>query len=125
MRNVLVLATLASLLTIMLHAQEKPEHQCCCTTYDTGQCLIKVQKDVDAALNATYRLALQRWKNPQFSARLRKAERAWIAYRDANCDAEFASYDGGTIAPNAYALCRIRLTRNRIEEIKRTYMERQ
>ena len=42
--------------------------------------------------------------------RLRKAQRAWVAYRDAACDADAFLFDGGTMMPLIYSTCLSRLT---------------
>jgi len=101
---------------------EKEEDRCCCSTYETEQCLFKVEKSVDAELNRLYRKVVKDW-GPKDAAILRKAERFWIEYRDANCEAETATYEGGSIAPSISGSCRIRLTRQRIEEIKSIYFQ--
>jgi uncharacterized protein YecT (DUF1311 family) len=104
------------------NTKDRPEDKCCCTTYDSGQCLVGVKNDVDAELDDTYQKALRRWDQPRHGSKLQEAERQWLSYRDANCEAEKATYDRGTMGPNAWALCRIRLTRQRIEEIKLIYL---
>jgi uncharacterized protein YecT (DUF1311 family) len=100
-----------------MRKKEQPENSCCCTTYDTGQCLIKVSDGVDAELNNIYQRALKRWSQPELNTALQKAQTAWTAYRDANCDAELANYGKGTMGPNMWAFCRIRLTRQRIAKL--------
>jgi len=113
-----------SALTTNSNAQQKqqPENKCCCTTYDTGQCLIGVKNKVDTELDDTYQKALKRWSQPKDSSKLEEVQRLWLRYRDANCDAESSTYEGGSIAPNMFAFCQIRLTRQRIEEIKLIYL---
>jgi uncharacterized protein YecT (DUF1311 family) len=121
--SVLLLGILLCASAVHPQTKEHEEDKCCCTTYDTGQCLIKVSPKIEAELNASYQNALQRWGNdPASLAALRKAERAWIAYRDANCEAEYATYGSGSMGPNVAAFCRIRLTRDRLDEIKRIYL---
>lgn len=51
----------------------------------------------DARLNRAYREALQRLDQPRQKAALKKAQRAWIAYRDADC-ASVYDQDWGTLA---------------------------
>jgi len=102
---------------------DEKEDKCCCTTFDTGQCLIKVRKNVDAKLNDTYQRALKKWAdNPNVIAKLKNAEHAWIKYRDANCEGEYQTYGRGTIGPNMFGFCQIRLTRQRIHEIEGIYL---
>jgi uncharacterized protein YecT (DUF1311 family) len=119
-----VLGIFLSALSIPSYARQKeqPEGKCCCTTYDTGQCLVAVKGIVDAEVNDTYEKALKRWNQPTDSDKLKEAQRLWLNYRDANCEAEEATYNRGTMGPNAWALCRIRLTRQRIEEMKLIYL---
>jgi uncharacterized protein YecT (DUF1311 family) len=124
MKTLTVFGIFLSVLAITSKAQQKkqPEDTCCCTTYDTGQCLIKVKASVDTDLDNTYQKALKRWSEPELNAALRKAQNAWVGYRDANCDAELATYGRGTMGPNMWAFCRIRLTRQRIAEITNVYL---
>jgi uncharacterized protein YecT (DUF1311 family) len=104
-------------------AKNNDEDKCCCTTFDTGQCLIRVTQGVDAKLNDAYKKALKKWADrPGVISKLRDAQRAWITYRDANCESEHRTYDGGTMGPNMYGFCQIRLTRQRIQEIKYIYL---
>jgi uncharacterized protein YecT (DUF1311 family) len=110
--------------SIPIHAQQEDqeEQKCCCSTAETGQCLGIVFKKVDAELNEVYQKALKRWNKADDVKRLRKAQRAWISYRDENCTAEYGTYEGGTMASNMFGFCKIRLTRQRIREIKDIYL---
>lgn len=117
--------TLVPILSFSVSSEQKEqaEDKCCCTTLDTGQCLIRVRRNVDAKLNDAYTGALKEWSDhPSVIAKLRDAEHAWIAYRDANCESERRTCEGGTAGPNMWALCQIRLTRQRSEEIERIYL---
>lgn len=79
--------------------------------------------ELDAKLTDAYRRAWKEWADhPSVIVKLRDAERAWIAYRDANCESEHRTYEGGTMGPNMSASCQIKLTRQRIEEINRIYL---
>ena len=49
---------------------------------------------------------------------LRAAERAWIAYRDAECAFETASNRGGSIEPMIYSGCMMTMTKQRIAVLK-------
>jgi len=50
---------------------------------------------------------------------LRTAQRAWISFRDAQCEYEAYEMFGGTGQPMVGSLCLARLTRERIEVLKR------
>jgi uncharacterized protein YecT (DUF1311 family) len=124
MKMLMILSVFVCTLSARSNAQQenKPEGRCCCSTFETGQCLIKVEHDVNAELNNAYQKALRQSSEPEVKSSLQKAELAWIAYRDANCDSELATYGAGTMGPNMGALCRIRLTRQRIAEITYIYL---
>jgi uncharacterized protein YecT (DUF1311 family) len=104
-------------------ATENEEAKCCCTTYDMSVCLANVNKKVDAEHSATYQKALgasQHFGGMAVDA-IQGAEKEWLAYRDAECKAEYALWDGGSGGPNARTMCIIRLTRQRTNELKRRY----
>lgn len=49
---------------------------------------------------------------------LLKGQRAWIDYRDGQCEAEGFSVRGGTMEPMIVASCKARLTELRTKELK-------
>lgn len=55
---------------------------------------------------------------------LRNAQRAWIAFRDAQCEYEAYEVFGGTMQPMVGSLCLARLTRERIEVLSRALESR-
>ena len=67
--------------------------------------------NADAALNATYKTALSQL-DASNQARLREAQRAWIAFRDKECDFRVQGGDGP-----ARADCIAELTRQRTEAL--------
>jgi len=77
---------------------------------------------VDADLNSVYQSALKRWNEDPQRAELRDAQRVWIAYRDATCKAEAGIYRGGTIMPSVSLRCILRLSRQRIADLKDAYL---
>ncbi|MEA3011732.1 MAG: hypothetical protein QOD42_277 [Sphingomonadales bacterium] len=52
--------------------------------------------------------------NRSEAAILRRAQRAWLAYRDAQCEYEGLGNRGGSLEPMDVNLCLARLTRERI-----------
>ena len=52
-------------------------------------------------------------KTPELIA----AERAWIAYRDAECAYQIKDFKGGTIVPTLYAECLADLTAARLKQL--------
>lgn len=66
----------------------------------------KFYRSVDAELNDTYRkLAAKLAKDADTMSLLKKAERAWIAYRDAECKFEINQTKGGSIYPLEWSNC--------------------
>jgi uncharacterized protein YecT (DUF1311 family) len=53
--------------------------------------------------------------------RLKTAQRLWIQYRDANCEAEREMYSGGSAASMVRLACLEAMTRHRTEELRTMY----
>ena len=49
---------------------------------------------------------------------LKKSERAWIAFRDAECTYQNEANEGGSIYPMVDAGCRTTLTKDRIKQLQ-------
>ncbi len=73
----------------------------------------------DAALNAGYGQVTARLKgDPETAGKLAAAQKAWLAFRDAECAFATAGDAGGSAAPMVVAQCRARLTRARTGDFK-------
>lgn len=86
----------------------------------------------DAELNAVYAEAIKSAREQYLSTRtvpgyqsmpnledtLRKAQRAWIAFRDANCEYHRQIYYDGSHAPLAFLLCKADMTKQRVKELQ-------
>ena len=57
-------------------------------------------------------------KMPDSEAMLRKAQRAWVAFRDTNCAYQYQLYYGGSHAGLAYLICKADITKARAAELK-------
>lgn len=92
-------------------------------------------KAADAQLNAAYRTAMARMKQldrgtkpadlppaeragPSYSQALLNSQRAWLAYRDANCHAFSYEYRGGSAQGLSNRVCLTRVTRARTAELR-------
>lgn len=78
----------------------------------------------DAELNQVYQAVLKRYADdPAFVARLRAAERAWIAFRDAELAARYPAADPrvayGSVYPMCMAQARAELIRARTAQLQR------
>jgi uncharacterized protein YecT (DUF1311 family) len=90
------------------------------TTASITSCMSNAYEKTDAELNRIYKLAFK-GLDPRQADNLEKAQRAWVTYRDAQCDAEYAKWDGGSGGPAAHLGCLVRLTRLRTRELHKTY----
>lgn len=48
-----------------------------------------------------------------------EAQRAWLTFRDKQCEAEGSKFEGGSLQPFIISTCLTRLTYNRVDEIQR------
>jgi uncharacterized protein YecT (DUF1311 family) len=84
-------------------------------TVEMVDCLNAKAEFWDKRLNAAYPKALN-GAQPKQREQLRKAQRAWVAFRDANC--LYWSLGEGTIARVQAVDCFYRMTKERAEEIE-------
>ncbi|MDX8442735.1 lysozyme inhibitor LprI family protein [Mesorhizobium australafricanum] len=92
-----------------------------CDRNDDSQSMMNICADADyqaadAKLNAAYKELVSR--NDQASNKLlQTAQRAWIAFRDAECAYSTADSEGGSIHPMEVSQCLVRLTNERIKQL--------
>ncbi|MBL8584610.1 MAG: DUF1311 domain-containing protein [Rhizobiaceae bacterium] len=105
------LAAVAFLGTIPAQAQD------CANAEDQAtlnQCADQAYDQADKALNAAYRKVEQRLADaPDRRKQLVAAQRAWIAFRDAECGFRSSAVAGGSIEPMIYSGCLEDLTKVR------------
>lgn len=105
------------------------------STYEINACADKEFSSADAELNAAYQAALK--AVPQFAAgekpydarsweqALRASQRAWVAYRDAECKDHVAMFwTGGSGASADIIGCMTEMTRARTKRLKDRYETR-
>lgn len=92
---------------------ESPDGQ---STAGMVQCAGAELEIQDRALNAAYR-DLTSDMNARQKANLVKAQRAWIAFRDADCQARYDS-DWGTLSTITANMCMLRRTVERTIELE-------
>ncbi len=85
------------------------------STADIVECVGGLYDQWDARLNAAYRAAIEPLEGERRS-RFRDVQRAWIAYRDANCG--YYGTGEGTIAAIDGNVCMFALTRDRALELE-------
>lgn len=95
------------------------------TTPEVEACAERAFKAADARLNQAFQTLLQALPETSDAgpaaesprAALVKAQRRWIAFRDADCAAKFALYAGGTIRVTVVWTCQRERTEQRIQEL--------
>ncbi|HLJ71544.1 MAG TPA: lysozyme inhibitor LprI family protein [Roseiarcus sp.] len=82
-------------------------------------CANAAYKKADDALNGVYRETMRRLKDDAAAAKLLvAAQKAWIAFRDAECAFAASENAGGSIYPMVYAECLERLTKARTSALR-------
>jgi len=92
---------------------DAPEGQSTMGMIECADGELKIQ---DARLNAAYRKAMGAL-NPRQKVKLQAAQRAWVAFRDAEC-ASFEDEDWGTISRINAADCVLTMTVKRTIDLK-------
>ncbi len=82
---------------------------------DMNRCADLAFQAADGELNDAYAdaVAFARDVGGEAEDKLRVAQRAWVTFRDAACDAEAYPNEGGSIQPMVYSYCLARLTEQR------------
>ena len=77
-------------------------------------------KKSDAELNRVYQQLMKKVAadGEKYQRKLQEAQRAWLKYRDANCESEVALNEGGTIYPMVYNYCLASMTEERTKRMK-------
>jgi uncharacterized protein YecT (DUF1311 family) len=113
------------------HAQEGPiaigekhskERDACVAKFANdsaiANCLAEELAREDRVLNVVYR-DLQAHYDPDFKIALQRSERAWIGFRDVQCDYEKIRQGlDGILATVVVVDCRLRITRERREDLQ-------
>lgn len=121
-----LVVTCACLLLPLAARGQMPEKDCfdkAVTQLESNACADKQYQVADAELNRVYKAVLAKYeKDPLFIEKLRAAQRAWLAFRDAEIAAKYPhAAEGnyyGSIFPMCDALYRERLTRERTEKLR-------
>lgn len=98
-------------------ADDAEKKECGSSTYEIVECQKAELAQLDKRLNVAYQRALKEAQSDKQRDQLRKAQRLWIQYRDANC--EYYELYEGTIARIYGGVCMLDLTRTRAEELER------
>jgi uncharacterized protein YecT (DUF1311 family) len=86
------------------------------TMLEMNRCLRAELDKLDVRLNESYRALLAELAD---STELRKAQRAWVAFRETTCDFSVSGLEpGGSLYPYALHACRISLTVKRLRDFE-------
>jgi uncharacterized protein YecT (DUF1311 family) len=95
-----------------------------------SNCVTHEFERADGELNNTYRLLMSKMKirplsedgglpdDERYETALKNAQRAWIAYRDSNCEYESSHYRDGAPMFGQVALCKRRMSIERTSELR-------
>jgi len=90
------------------------------STVGMGACLEQERAYWDGRLNAVYQLVLaQQGGDAGTADGLRTMQCAWIVYRDARCDYEYAQWGGGTGGGPAILACLMQTTAEQVFVLER------
>lgn len=97
------------------------------STPEIEQCAKKDQEKAEAKLNDTYKKAMAalsaQGPDPKAKSSLASAQRLWIKFREADCQAVYDYHEGGTIRGLEYIGCMRARATAREAEIRATYLD--
>lgn len=87
------------------------------TQNEMNRCAQEGYKKADAELNKVYQQTMAKL-SPEHQQKLKTAQLAWIQFRDAHCDCEAFTFDGGSMQPLIKFTCLDSVTKRRTQQIK-------
>ncbi|CAI8767921.1 lysozyme inhibitor LprI family protein [Methylocaldum szegediense] len=108
---------------VITYSEDLPKCNRDGTQLEINACAADEFDKAERKLNEVYRALLKKEeKNVIFIQKLRAAQRAWLAFRDAELEAMYACEEGstcwGTILPLCYADYKTKLTRERTQRLQ-------
>ena len=125
MKNTFVLLTLLALMALSVAAQKAPVKKAApkpsCADApnqnEMNRCAYEEYQKADAELNKVYR-QLQPKLVAGHDEKLKAAQRAWLAFRDAHCECESFAFEGGSMQPFLRSSCLEQATRDRTKQLQ-------
>lgn len=113
--SVLLLAGTPALLAAQKGNDPCPDAR---TQTEMTTCAGEHYRSADRILNERWQRLLRAMEDePERVALLREAQRAWIRFRDTQCDFEASAFEGGSMMPMVGSFCMAELTRTRAEQL--------
>lgn len=91
------------------------------TTLDVNEAYNKTYEVVDKEFNRIYQLIMTNVENQDEKDALREASRAWLKFRDSNCNWVYMQYVDGSTRHSQATSKKIDMTMDRINELKFAY----
>ena len=111
---------LFSLLLLMPAAHAASSCEQATTQSAMNECAGQAYKKSDAELNRVYKEVRAGLKdNKQMTDKLVKAQRAWVAFRDAECSFQGAKTTGGSVHSMVVSMCLDDVTRTRTQALEK------
>jgi uncharacterized protein YecT (DUF1311 family) len=91
------------------------------STVELNQCALQDQQKVERQLNAVYQETLKVFASAgeaSTKAKLIDAQRLWVKFREADCEAEYDKWQGGSIRNVMYSGCMQERAKQRIKELQ-------
>lgn len=89
---------------------------------DMNRCAADEYKKADAELNKVYQQLVPKLEG-EHKEKLKVAQRAWVAFRDAHCEYEAFAFDGGSMQPLIRYSCLEAVTRERTKQLRGALQE--
>lgn len=112
------LLVFSSLITISSQSNASDNCNNLKTQLEMNACAANEYQREDAKLNEYYK-ELAGKLGPSEKERLKAAQRAWIKFRDLQCELEASRYEGGSIRPLVRSSCLAQVTKQRNEDLRR------
>jgi uncharacterized protein YecT (DUF1311 family) len=131
LRRLIVPLCLLALPHAAIAADDPPDCHNQLSTYEQQYCADNDFQAADKALNAAFKMALGQiaksdqgkpYDSKSWEAAMRTSQRAWVAFRDADCKGDVPfGWSGGTGTTTAVLGCMIGKTKARTEELRERY----
>ncbi|MGB4984396.1 MAG: lysozyme inhibitor LprI family protein [Erysipelotrichaceae bacterium] len=89
-----------------------------CTDNCLSDCIDKELNDFNLKLNSLYKELHAKDSH----SKLKKAEQLWIKFKEADCDYMASEVNGGKLYGDIYKACLINRIKERIRDLKRSYL---
>jgi uncharacterized protein YecT (DUF1311 family) len=115
--------------SVLSRSKENPCWKTAMAQSEMNRCADQDARAADAELNHVYEDLLSKTKGDANATRkLRDAQRAWVAFRDAQLEALYPAQDKqreyGTIYPMCYAIVATAMTKERTAQLRRMLQDR-